>query len=386
MVAASMTGHSWKRTTTLICCLLLAACPKDGPDPKAQAEGEYLAGTAAYLKGDFTEAHQKFAEVRSLNPSDPRLPAAEGEVYLAEVKLDQALLAFQEASKLDPKRATTWSRIGYIQLLKGNRAEASRALDKALELNSRDFNALEARSEIQLKEGKFDEAIAGYLQASDAAPDLAKPALILRAVTELTAKGRGKEALEVLEAQVKKKGVKAPEVLTELGDRLVEAGRLPDARDAYADAAKGNTKDPTLWELVGELDAKLDQPADAENAFRQSLKVKDRGVVHVALARLCQSRKDDACVKEELDKALATASGEELRELFDLADLLSSLGRKKDAFSLLKDVADEQEQKGNAQLQLKVAQLAKEAGEKDAVKIYCASAAGALDGGALKCP
>ena len=116
-------------------CLLLTACPKDGPDPKAQAEGLYLAGTAAYLKGDFTEAHQKFAEVRSLNPADPRLPAAEGEVYLAEVKLDQAMLAFQEASKLDPRRATTWSRIGYIHLLKGNREEATKALDKALKLN-----------------------------------------------------------------------------------------------------------------------------------------------------------------------------------------------------------------------------------------------------------
>ncbi|MBK7861469.1 MAG: tetratricopeptide repeat protein [Archangiaceae bacterium] len=366
-------------------CLLLTACPKDGPDPKAQAEGLYLAGTSAYLKGDFTEAHQKFAEVRSLNPADPRLPAAEGEVYLAEVKLDQALLAFQEASKLDGKRATTFSRIGYIQLLKGNRAEATAALDKALVLNPRDFNALEARSEIQLKEGKVDEAIAGYLAAAEAAPELAKGGLVLQAVTELTARGRGDEGLKILEAQAKK-GLKSPEVLGELGDRLVAASRLSEARDAYTAAAKLNPRDPTLWELVGELDARLDKPADAEAAFRESLKVKDRGVVHVALARLCQARKDEACLREEVDKALATASGEELRELVDLADLLASVGRKKDAFAMLREIADEQEQKGNPSLQLKVAQLAKEAGDKDAVKTYCANAAAASDGGALKCP
>jgi tetratricopeptide (TPR) repeat protein len=370
----------------LLCaCVLLAACPKDEqPDPKAQAEGLYLAGTSAYLQGRFVEAHEKFAQVRSLNPTDPRLPAAEGEVYLAEVKLDQALLAFQEAVKLDPKRGTTWSRIGYIQLLKGNRAEATKALDKALELNPKDFNALEARAEIQLKDGKLDEAVQGLIAAADAAPDVAKPLLILRAVTELSAKGRGKEALELLEAQAKK-GVKAPDVMSELGDRLVEANRLEEARDAYAEAAKGNPKDPTLWELVGELNAKLDKPGDAEAAFRESLKVKDRGVVHVSLARLCQARKDEACVKEELDKALATASGEELRELIDIADLLSSVGRKKDAYALVKDLASEDEQKGNTVLQLKAAQLAKEAGEKDAVKVYCANVA-AADAGTGKCP
>src|SRR5581483_11119841 len=115
--------------------LLLLGCPDKGPDPKAQAEGNYLAGQAAFLKGNFTEAHEKFAEVRKLNPADPRLPAAEGEVFLAEVKLDQALLSFHEAARLEPKRATTWSRIGYIELLKGNRDEARAALDKALQLN-----------------------------------------------------------------------------------------------------------------------------------------------------------------------------------------------------------------------------------------------------------
>ena len=66
--------------------------------------------------------------------------------------------------------------------------------------------------------------------------------------------------------------------------------------------------------------------------------------------------------------------------------MLSSVGRKKDAYAIVKDVADEQEQKGNFVLQLKAAQLAKEAGEKDAVKTYCANVAAASDGGTQKCP
>ena len=58
----------------------------------------------------------------------------------------------------------------------------------------------------------------------------------------------------------------------------------------YTDAARAAPGDPALWDLVGELYLKLAKPADAEAAFRESLRVKDRAVVHVALARLCQLR------------------------------------------------------------------------------------------------
>ena len=142
------------RLPALIFALCLTGCPKDEPqpDPKAQADGYYLAGTAAYLKGDFKLAHEQYDEVKKLNPTDPRLPAAQGEVFLAEVKLDEALKSFEDAVKLDPKRATNWSRLGFIESLKGHPKQAKEALAKALEFNPRDFNALEATAELDLKE------------------------------------------------------------------------------------------------------------------------------------------------------------------------------------------------------------------------------------------
>lgn len=373
------------RTLCLLPLLLLTACPAkdEAPiDPKLQAEGLYVAGTAAYMKGDFKQAHEHYAEVKKLNPTDPRLPAAEGEIYLAEVKLDDALKSFLEAAKLEPKRATTWSRLGFIYALKGQAAEAKEALNKALVLNPKDFNALESVAEMDLKEKNLDEAAKHFIAASDAAPDPAKGPLVMRAIEELGKGGRDADALTLLEAQVKK-GVKTPEVMTELGDRLVAVARLPEAVVAYTEAAKGNPRDPALWELVGELQMKLDKPADAEAAFRESLRVKDRGVVHASLARLCQARKDEACLKAELDLALTKASGEEPRELHDIADLLASVGRKADALALLKGLADEDESAGDVALQLKVAKLAKDVGDKGALKWACDRAA---DAGTKKCP
>lgn len=370
----------------LVAAVALVGCPKpgDGVDPRVRADGHYLAGQAAYLKGDFPEAHKQFAEVRALNPTDPRLPAAEGEVYLSEVKIPEAIEAFETAAKADPKRGTTWSRLGYLYAVKGEKEKARDALQKALAANAKDFNALETLADLQLEEGKIDEAVKNLELASDFAPEATRGELVLRITAELQKAGRSREAVAVLESAVKK-GIKNAGVYNELGDRLVEATRLEDAVTAYTEAAKIDPKDPTLWELVGEVQLSLGKVAEAEAAFRSSLTVKERGVVHVALARLCQQKKDDACAQAELQKALDTSTGEELRETIELAQLLADFGRKKDGLALLRSVSEESEQKNNFDLHLRTARLAKELKDEVTVKAACTRALSSGQAG-LKCP
>ena len=374
------------KRVSLLVVLALWGCPKpgDGVDPKVRADGHYLSGQAAYLKGDFAEAHTQFAEVRALNPADPRLPAAEGEVYLSEVKVPEAIEAFETAAKADPKRGTTWSRLGYLYSVKGEKPKAREALQKALAANPKDFNALETLADLQLEEGKVDEAVKNLVLASEYAPESTRGDLVLRVTAELQKAGRAKEAVEVLEGAVKK-GIKSAGVFNELGDRLVEATRFEDAVVAYTQAAKVDPKDPSLWELVAEVQLKLGKLTEAEAAFRSSLEVKDRGVVHVALARLCQQKKDDACAQAELQKALDTSTGEELRETLELADLLASFGRKKDGLALLRSVSEESEQKNNIDLHLRTARLAKELKDEVTVKAACTRALSSGQAG-LKCP
>ncbi len=374
------------KRVSLLVVLALCGCPKpgDGVDPKARADGHYLSGQAAYLKGDFAEAHKQFAEVRALNPADPRLPAAEGEVYLSEVKVPEAIEAFEAAAKADPRRGTTWSRLGYLYSASGEKEKAREALTKALAANAKDFNALETLAELQLAEGKVDEAVKNLVLASECAPESTRGDLVLRITAELQKAGRAKEAVEVLEGAVKK-GIKSVGVFNELGDRLVEALRLEDAVIVYTEAARVDPKDPSLWELVGEVQLKLGKPTEAEAAFRSSLEVKDRGVVHVALARLCQQKKDEACAAAELQKALDTSTGEELRETTELAELLASFGRKKDGLALLRSVSEESEQKDNLELHLRTARLAKELKDEVTVKAACTRASSSGQAG-VKCP
>lgn len=371
-------------TALLVGALLLTGCPKGGDDldPKVKADGHYLAGQAAYLKGDFAAAQKELDEVKALNPTDPRLNAAQGELYLAQVKIPEAIAAFEAATKLDPKRGTNWSRLGYLYQLKGEREKARAALDKALAANPKDFNALDSMADIFFAEGKVDAAVKNLVLGSEVAPD--GPDYVLRAAVMLDKSKRPEDALEVLEEGVAR-GLKSAPLSNELGDRYVQLGRLDDALGAYTAAAKLDTKDPTLWELVGEVQLKQGKVAEAEEAFRASLKVKDRGVVHVALARMCQAKKDDACLKVELDQALQTSTGEEIRETVELAELLASVSRKKDALELLRTLSEEPEQKGNLQLHLRTAQLARELKDEVTEKAACTRALSNGQAG-VRCP
>jgi Flp pilus assembly protein TadD len=375
-----------RQLTTSLIVLSLCACPKPGDDvdPKVRADGHYVAGQSAFLKGDFAEAHKQFAEVKALNPGDPRLPVAEGELYLSEAKVNEAIEAFERAAALDPKRGTTWSRLAYLYSLKKDSVKARAAVDKALAANAKDFNALETLADLQLGEGDVDAGVASLVASSLSAPDASRAELGLRAAQELTKVGRGAEAISVLEALVAA-GVTSAPLLTELGDRLVEAQRLAEAADAYERAAQADPKDPTLWELTAEVRLRLGKVDDAVAAFRKSLEVKDRGVVHVALARLCHQKKDSECLKRELDKALETSTGEELRETVELADLLVLVGRKKDGLELLRTLSEEGDQKGNFDLHLRTARLARELKDEVTLKAACTRALASGQAG-LKCP
>jgi tetratricopeptide (TPR) repeat protein len=361
--------------------LFIAACSKnEAPDPKAHADGLYLAGSTEYMKGDLPKAQEHFEHASRLNPQDPRLPAALGEVYFGLGKLDQALLQFQKAAALDPERATNWTRVGMVQMLKGNRAEAQSALDKALKLNPDDPLAHETLAEMALREGKVEEAVQSLLRAAAAVPPEMKTAVYLRAAGELIKRERRTEARAVFDEALEA-GVRTPEILTELADLCVQEAKFDQALELYREAAGKSKQDSTLWQVVGELYLRQGKWGDAEAAFRDSLRVKDRAVVHVALGRLALTRKDFSAAKAELDKALAVATGE-VRESLELAEFLAALNRKKDALALLATVLDDPPTRENQQLWSQAIRLAQKLGDRDLVRIKCAAA---VDAG-VSCP
>ncbi|WPB73318.1 tetratricopeptide repeat protein [Archangium violaceum] len=363
--------HPRWRVLSLI-ALLAAGCEDrpSPPSPKDQAEGYYVKGNTEYLQGKFDEALTSFNTMKELSPDDPRLPAAIGEVYLSMGRLNEASTQFELALRRDSKRATNWSRLGFIQAQLGKSDVAQSSLGKALALNPKDFNALEQLGELHVKRGEKDAAVKHFILAAEAIPDASKAPLVLRAVDVLTEDGRHAEALLLL-GDWTGKGVRTPELLTALGDEQVRAGELLTAAASYRDAATASPKDPTLWELVGEIYSKLEKPQEALAAYRESLRVKERAVVHVAIARLHLSRNDRKAAEEELGRALETVSGSDIHELTELAALLSTFDRKPDALRILSNLSAEPDHAKDLNLQLRTATLAQELKDEAIVRTVC---------------
>lgn len=374
-----------KLRALLAAALLVAGCDEKikEPSPKEKAEGLYVLANAHYLQGDFDKALQMLNESKQLFPENPLLPIMFGEIYLSQGKLNEALAEYQSSAKTDPKRATTWSRIGYIQAQLGQREEARGSVRKALALNPNDFNALEQLGEIELKDDNFDEAVKHLVAAGDAATDVNKPRLYLRAVDALMKKDRRPEAALLLKAAVGKTPNLPGEVWVRLGELLALEGDLKGALNAYTVAAKSLPRDPVPWEIVGEIYRSLDKPGDAEAAWRESLKIENRAIVWVQLARLKLARKEPEAAQLALDNALAAATGTEKRESVELADLLVEMKRKPDALKLLALIAAEEENLKDRELQLKTAKLAKELKDTETMNATCARV---VDAGVPKCP
>ncbi|MFP2963587.1 tetratricopeptide repeat protein [Myxococcus sp. 1LA] len=375
------------RALSLIALLALTGCDDETPrvKPKDHAEGLYVKGTAEYLQGQFESALASFDAMKQITPDDPRLPAARGEVYLSMGRLTDAAAEFEAALKLEPKRSTNWSRLGFIQTQLGQVTEAQSSLRKALALFPQDFNALESLGDLDLKKGDHDSAVRHFTLASTAAPSPEqKSALVMRALEVLSSKERYPELLAAAQKAVDD-GIHTAEVLATLGDALVRAGNLTEAANAYRDAASRSPRDPTLWELVGEIQTKLDKPGDAISAYKESLRVKDRAIVHVALARIYLGMKDTSAAKEELAAALESVSGEDIREMRELASLLATMDRKPDALRILSTLSSEQDHAKDAELHVATAQLARELKETAILQAACARAT-AADARIKKCP
>ncbi|WAM23450.1 tetratricopeptide repeat protein [Myxococcus sp. NMCA1] len=375
------------RALSLIALLALSGCDDETPrvKPKDHAEGLYVKGTAEYLQGHFDAALASFEAMKQIAPDDPRLPAARGEVYLSMGRLTDAAAEFEAALKLEPKRSTNWSRLGFIQTQLGQVVEAQSSLRKALSLFPKDFNALESLGDLDLKKGDHDAAVLHFTLASNAAPSPEqKSALIMRALDVLSSKQRYPELLAAAQKAVDD-GIHTADVLATLGDALVRSGNLTEAANAYRDAASRSPRDPTLWELVGEIQMKLDKPGDAISAYKESLRVKDRAIVHVALARIYLGMKDASAAKEELSAALESVSGQDIRELRELASLLATMDRKPDALRILANLSAEQDHAKDTELHVATAQLARELKDTGILQAACARAT-AADATLKKCP
>jgi tetratricopeptide (TPR) repeat protein len=168
-VLAALGATAWLQTATWRNTEVLYRQALDVTD------GNYLAyralGNALLGQQRFDEAEQNFEAAALLAPgwSAPRLGL--GDVAMARGQTEQALRAFEDELKRDPKNTDAAGRYGLALGLQGRHAEARVQLERALEANRGTAELHRAMAEVEAALGNFRASVRHGREALRLRPD-----------------------------------------------------------------------------------------------------------------------------------------------------------------------------------------------------------------------
>ncbi len=94
---------------------------------------------ALYQKtGEYDKSEKIYNKFIDLYPLDANAHLCLGDLFLAQKKLDIAVIELQKATKLDRDNSLAYRNLGYAQLIGGAAYSAAKSLEKAVDLNTND--------------------------------------------------------------------------------------------------------------------------------------------------------------------------------------------------------------------------------------------------------
>ena len=231
----------------------------------------------AYVEtGDYRSAIRAYQEAIRLTPEYSYLPYNLGLVYQRLNRRKDAESAYTKAEMLAPNSAEPYNALGTLKASEGKRTEAEQLYREALQKNP---GLLPARHNLALlladQKGREKEAIDLWrdnLRQSLAATGEDYLPSRLSLAEALAAQGDGAQAVEeyrkVLDAKPDYVAARIAlaDVLAKTNDR---DGALQQLRQVTEDS-----RDPALFEHIGDLEATLQHSAEARKSFQSALDLK----------------------------------------------------------------------------------------------------------------
>src|SRR5580658_1122328 len=227
----------------------------------------------AYVEtGDYRSAIRAYQEAIRLTPQYSYLPYNLGLVYQRLNRRKDAEAAYMKAEMLAPNSAEPYNALGTLKASEGKRAEAEKLYQQALQ---KDPSLLAARHNLALlivdQPGRRPEAIQLWRQNLTQSPDYLPSRLSLAGALASGGDNAGaiEEYRKVLEA---KPDYVAARIA--LADLLAKTGDRDGALDQLRQVTKQDSRDPDLFERIGDLEAARQHPADARAAYQSALDLK----------------------------------------------------------------------------------------------------------------
>jgi tetratricopeptide (TPR) repeat protein len=227
----------------------------------------------AYVEtGDYRSAIRAYQEAIRLTPQYSYLPYNLGLVYQRLNRRKDAEASYLKAEMLSPNSAEPYNALGTLKASEGKRADAEKLYQQALKA---DPKLLPARHNLALlladQPGRRPEAIQLWRENLAQSPDYLPSRLSLAGA--LADGGDNAAAIEEYRhvLAVKPEYVAAHNALADL---LAKTGDRDGAIEQLQQVSKQDSRDPDLFERLGDLEAARQHPAEARAAYQSALGLK----------------------------------------------------------------------------------------------------------------
>ncbi len=248
---------------------------------------EFHKGKQLQEEGTLEEAIAAYHRTLELNSNDSWAYHHMGEALTKLGRFDEAVTAFRHAIELKPDFSWSYHHLGDALAQQQQWEESATAFGKAIELNPEHFGTYVGLGNSLAKLGQLDEAIAAYSRASELNPDadwihsaLAN-AVQQRNQSDLVAEASASypQIIELdpdnVEAYQHLLQLQPDnwEVGLQLGNTLVQQGKLEEAIAVYHRAIEHNPHNQTAYYGLEESLAKLGQLEEAIATYRQAIEL-----------------------------------------------------------------------------------------------------------------
>ncbi|MEO7324119.1 MAG: tetratricopeptide repeat protein [Dokdonella sp.] len=184
--------------------------------------------------------------------------------------LDEAEQGYRAQLAAQPDDVDAMHLLGMLRHQRGDAAEGSRLLARALELAPDDANLALSLASLAFRDGDQDAAASGFARALNLDPNLAGAHAGAGQVALL----KGEHALAEEHFRIALRANEEPHALAGLGALLLERGDVDAALRHIGRAADLAPQDAMIQLQLGQAFARRDTPAFAEQAFQNALRLR----------------------------------------------------------------------------------------------------------------
>lgn len=247
------------------CNEVVAALLENEPDDQAAL---LLEARMLHLTGDAEGALQRLLRLRQVGPPSFEVERLIGRIQIERGMDDEALIAYENAVRIDPGYPFIHHRYGLLLQRFGRLAEAERAFRTAVELFPEYSDAVVDLARLLVADGRFEDADAVLSALLSREGEFAEA--LFMAANLYAELGRNERAIDLLEErrpQLTRRAV----VL--LGRLYYDTGRYDDAFTTFETLYHEEKPTAELARVLGEVSLKGGHPERALHYYREAIGV-----------------------------------------------------------------------------------------------------------------